>query len=73
MVQFLYERYCLFVIFIKALLQVIYCYYFIEKLLMDFPVWLQNQLLSAGLESVLSQTEKSCIASNYRICLQILK
>ncbi len=31
-----------------------------------FPVWLRNQLLSAGLEPVLSQTENSCIASNYR-------
>ncbi len=33
----------------------------------DFPVWLWNRLLPAGLEPVLiSQTEKSCIASNYR-------
>ena len=31
-----------------------------------FPVWLRNQLLSAGLEPVLSQTEKSCISYNYR-------
>ncbi len=31
-----------------------------------FPVWLQNLLLSTGLEPVLSQTEKLCIASNYR-------
>ena len=31
-----------------------------------FPVWLRNRLLSTGLEPVLSQTEKSCIASNYR-------
>ena len=31
-----------------------------------FPVWLRNRLLSAGLEPVLSQTEKACIASNYR-------
>ncbi len=31
-----------------------------------FPVWLWNQLQSAGLEPVLSQTEKLCIASNYR-------
>ena len=33
---------------------------------MAFQVWLLNRLLSAGLEPVLSQTEKSCIASNYR-------
>ena len=32
----------------------------------DFPVWLRIRLLSAGLETVLSQTEKSCMASNYR-------
>ena len=31
-----------------------------------FPVWFRNRLLSAGLEPVLNQTEKSCIASNYR-------
>ncbi len=31
-----------------------------------FPVWLRNRLLSAGLAPVLNQTEKSCIASNYR-------
>ena len=30
------------------------------------PVWLQNRLLSAGLDPVLSQTEKLCIATNYR-------
>ena len=29
-------------------------------------VWLGNQLLSAGFEQVLSQTENSCIALNYR-------
>ncbi len=33
---------------------------------MFFQVLLRNRLLSTGLESVLSQTEKSCIASNYR-------
>ncbi len=32
----------------------------------NIPVWLRNRLLSAGLEPVLSQTEKACIASNYR-------
>ncbi len=32
----------------------------------NFQVWLWNRLLSAGLEPVLSQTEKSCIASDYR-------
>ena len=30
------------------------------------PVWLQNRLISAELEPVLSNTEKSCIASNYK-------
>ena len=31
-----------------------------------FPVWLRNRLISAGLEPVTSNTEKSCIASYYR-------
>ncbi len=31
-----------------------------------FPVWLPNRLLSAGLEPVLSQSVKLCIASNNR-------
>ena len=31
-----------------------------------FPVWLRNRLTSAGLELVLSYTEKSYIASYYR-------
>ena len=31
-----------------------------------FPVWLLNRLISAGLEVVLSHTEKLCIASYYR-------
>ena len=31
-----------------------------------FPVWLRNRLLSTGLEPVLSQTEKSFVASNQR-------
>ena len=35
-------------------------------LIMSFPVWLRNRLLSAGLKPVLSQTEQSCIASNSR-------
>ena len=39
----------------------------------SFPVWLRNRLLSAGLELVLSQTEKACIASNYRQFLRISK
>ena len=30
-----------------------------------FPVWLRNQLISSGLELVLSHTEKSCIMSYY--------
>ena len=30
------------------------------------PLWLWNRLISRGLEPVLSHTEKSCIASNYR-------
>ena len=38
-----------------------------------FPVWLRNRLLSAGLEPVLSQTEKACTASNYRQFLRISK
>ena len=38
-----------------------------------FPVWLRNRFLSAGLEPVLSQTEKACIASNYRQFLRISK
>ena len=32
----------------------------------QFPVWLQNRLISTGLEPVLSHTEKSCIASYYK-------
>ena len=39
--------------------------YFLKKN-NNFPVWLRNRLLSAGLEPVLSKTEKACIASNYR-------
>ncbi len=35
-------------------------------ILFFFPVWLRNRLLSVGLESVLSQTGKSRIASNSR-------
>ncbi len=35
------------------------------------PVWLRNRLLSAGLEPVLSQTEKAFIASNCRQFLRI--
>ena len=31
-----------------------------------FPVWLQNRLISAGLEPVLCHTGKLCIVSNYR-------
>ena len=31
-----------------------------------FPAWLQNRIISAGLEAVLSHTEKSCIISYYR-------
>ena len=30
-----------------------------------FPVWLQNRLISAGLEPVLSHYEKSYVASYY--------
>ncbi len=33
---------------------------------MAFPVWLRSRLLSAVLEPVFSQTEKSCITLNYR-------
>ena len=32
----------------------------------NFPVWLRNKLIYAGLEPVQSHTEKLCIASNYR-------
>ena len=39
---------------------------FFNIIVKNFPVWLRSRLLSAGLEPVLSQTEKSCIASNYR-------
>ena len=31
----------------------------------DFPVWLRNRLISAGLETVFSHTEKSCIVSYF--------
>ena len=31
----------------------------------NFPVWLPNRLISAGLKPVLSHTEKSCIVSYY--------
>ncbi len=34
-------------------------------ILIEFPVWLRNRLLSPGLEPVLRQTEKLCTASNY--------
>ena len=30
-----------------------------------FPVWLRNQLISDGLEAVLTHTEKSSITDNY--------
>ena len=32
---------------------------FLEKMLRIFPVWLQNRLISVGLEPVLSHNEKS--------------
>ena len=32
----------------------------------EVTVWLQNQLIFAGLEPVSSHTEKSCIVSHYR-------
>ncbi len=35
------------------------------RLLRNFPVRLRYRLLSAGLEPVISQTEKLCTASNY--------
>ena len=37
-----------------------------EYLFKCFPVWLQNRLISAGLEPVLIHTERSCIASYFR-------
>ena len=36
-----------------------------QLLLNSFPVWLRNRLISGGLEPVLSNTEKLCIASYY--------
>ncbi len=37
----------------------------------SFPIWLRTRLLSAGLEPVLSQTEKLCTATNYRQSMNI--
>ena len=37
-----------------------------DKKVKLFPVRLRNRVMSAGLESVPSNTEKSCIASYYR-------
>ena len=34
--------------------------------ILEFPVWLQNRLISAVLEPVLSHTEKSGISSYYK-------
>ena len=44
-------------------------YQTVTKLFFD-PIWLQTQLLSAGLENDLSHLEKSCIADKFP---QILK
>ena len=30
------------------------------------PVWIRNRIISAGLEPILSQTEKLCLASYYK-------
>ena len=38
-----------------------------------FPVWLRNELISAGLEPFLSHTEKLKIASYYRIFFTNIK
>ncbi len=38
----------------------------LENKIKPFPVWLRNLLLSTVLKPILSQTEKSCIASNHR-------
>ena len=38
---------------------------YICKQVTKFPVWPRNQLISAGLERVLSHTEKSCFVSYY--------
>ena len=46
---------------------------FVMQVRMTFLAWLRNRLLSVGLVPVLSQTEKSCIASDYRNFLRILK
>ena len=40
--------------------------FLIEYAFWNFSVYLQNRLLSAGLEPVLSKTEIACIVSNYR-------
>ena len=34
--------------------------------LTGIPLWLRNRLISAGLELVVSHSEKSCLASYYR-------
>ena len=39
----------------------------------QFPVWPQNQLRFPGLEPVLNNTEKSCIALYFRKFLRIHK
>ena len=46
------------------LYKVLFNFMDVKMTLNYFPVWLLNRLLSAGLEPVLSKTEKSCIASN---------
>ena len=41
--------------------------YFLFKLVDSFPVWPRNLLVSAGLEPVVSLTEKLCIVLDYRL------
>ncbi len=53
---------CIYVIYTKTGKEIIPY----KNLIICFPVWLRNRLLSAGLESVLKKKKKACIASNYR-------
>ena len=41
----------------------------LKKAKLHFLVWLQNQFISAGLEPVLSHTEKSCVCVCVCVCV----
>ena len=41
-------------------------FYFISPLKFIIPVWLRNRVISAGLETALSHTEKSFIVTHYK-------